>query len=78
MEFVQDVPPSNHGFGLIDLPLLADCCIIFNIIITKSTSREMRESDAGCERDNGSCGVNLLGAFWSLQQNQTIDATSAC
>ena len=63
MEFVHDASPSDRVFGLIDLPLLVDCCMIFNINTIKSTSREMQEFDAGCEGDGESHRANLPGAF---------------
>ena len=42
MWFVQDVLPIIDRFGLIDLRLLVDFCMILNIFTIKSTSREMR------------------------------------
>ena len=47
MGLAQDAPLVDDRFGLIGLPFDADCCMIFNILVIKSPSKEMGDwSDA--------------------------------
>ena len=41
MGFAQDALPIGDRFGLIGLPFVVNCCMILNILIIKSPSREM-------------------------------------
>ena len=49
MGLAQDAPPIDNRLGLIDIdiPVDADCCVIINILVIKSPSKEMGDwSDA--------------------------------
>ena len=41
MGFEQDVSPIDNRFGPLDLSSEVDCCVLLNILLIKSPSREM-------------------------------------
>ena len=48
MGFEQDTSPIDDRFGPLDLSSEVDCCVLLNILLIKSPSREMGDwSDAG-------------------------------